>query len=93
MTVTIATLLAALAVWMLICGWCGFRKRFLMFFAVLLLGLALNLIWMVVGLNAQPFGPNALIAELSATLYALGAFGSGWLIGRLVREFQASRID
>jgi len=93
MSVTVATLISVLAVWMLICGWCGYRMRVFAFFGVLLAGLALNMAWMVVGLNARPFEAHAMMAEMSAFMYGIGAFGVGWLVGRLARQFQASRVD
>lgn len=93
MSITVTTLLVVLAVWMLICGWCGYRKRVFAFMGVLSVGLALNMAWMIFGLSARPFEAHALMAEVSALLYGLGAFGVGWLLGSLVRQFQASRVE
>tara|TARA_R110002072_G_scaffold18676_14_gene69732 strand:- start:476 stop:757 length:282 start_codon:yes stop_codon:yes gene_type:complete len=93
MTMTVATLVMVLAVWMLVCGWCGYRRRVFAFLAVLLAGLALNMAWMVFGLNARPFEANALMAETSALMYAIGAFGVGWLAGRLARQWQSTQVE
>ena len=56
-------------------------------------GLALNMAWMMIGLNARLLEINALIAQASAALYACAAFGCGWLAGRIMREWRASRVD
>lgn len=93
MSVTVVTLVLVLAIWMLICAWCGFRKRFVAFAGALIAGLALNMVWMVFGLQAKPFGANALMAEMSALMYGVAAFGIGWLAGRLVRQWRASRVE
>lgn len=93
MTTTIAALIAALAVWMLACGYQGYRARLLGFLGVLILGMALNMLWMALHLNATPLEGNALMAQAALMLYGLCAFGFGWLAGRVVRQFRASRVD
>jgi hypothetical protein len=93
MSVTVLTLIAVLAVWMLLCAWCGYRARYLLFVGVLLGGLALNLAWMVFGLKTHPFDIHALSAQMAAVLYAVGAFGCGWLVGRFARRWQDSRVE
>lgn len=93
MNMTVLTLMAVLAVWMVICGWCGYRKRVFAFLAVMVLGLALNMAWMIIGLNARPFEAHALMAEMSVLMYGIGAFGVGWMIGRLVRQFRKTRVE
>ncbi len=93
MTTTVTILVTVLALWMLICGWCGYGKRFGTFVLVLLAGLALNAVWMAFGLGAHPFEPHALMAQFSAALYGLCAFGCGWLAGRVARQWQDSRVE
>lgn len=93
MTLTLVALLAVFAFWMLVCGWCGFRARALAFFGVLLVGLALNAAWMVLGLDARVFEPYALVAQVSLILYGVGGFGVGWLIGRFMRRWRDSQVD
>ncbi|OAN73634.1 hypothetical protein A8B82_19155 [Sulfitobacter sp. EhC04] len=93
MTTTIAALIAALAVWMLACGYQGYRARLAGFLGVLILGMALNMLWMALHLNATPLEGNALMAQAALMLYGLCAFGFGWLAGRVVRQFRASRVD
>ncbi|APE43057.1 hypothetical protein BOO69_06220 [Sulfitobacter alexandrii] len=93
MTGTIAVLVAILAAWMLACAVQGYRVRLLGFAGVLVLGLALNMLWMTLHLDARPLEGNALIAQAALTLYGLCAFGAGWLVGRVVRQFRASRVD
>lgn len=92
MTPLIATLIAVLAIWLLACAWCGYRQRLIGFVAVVCAGFALNACWMVFGLNARPFEPNALIAQASAGLYAFCAFGLGWFTGRIRRAWRDSRV-
>ncbi|MGJ8625539.1 MAG: hypothetical protein ACSHXB_01155 [Sulfitobacter sp.] len=92
MSMTVTTLVAILAVWMMVCGWCGYRRRGFAFLIVLIVGLGLNMAWMVFGLSARPFEAHAMMAEMSALMYGLGAFGVGWLLGRLARQFQVSRV-
>ncbi|MDD9721232.1 hypothetical protein PVW51_11020 [Sulfitobacter sp. PR48] len=93
MSPTIMALIAVLAVWMLACAFQGYRARLLGFLGVLILGMALNMLWMALHLNATPLEGNALMAQAALVLYGLCAFGFGWLAGRLVRQFRASRVD
>ena len=92
MTPLIWMLVALFALWMAACALCGFRARPLRFLLILAVGLAGNMIWMVLGLDARPFEPHAILAQASATLYALCAFGIGWLVRRVMRAWQAGRI-
>ena len=93
MTPIVMTLVAVLGLWMLLCAWCGYGKRFGTFILVLLGGLGLNMAWMILGLKASPFELHAMMAEFSALLYAFCALGCGWLVGRVARQWQASRVD
>lgn len=88
---SMATLIIALCLWMAACAWFGFQRRYVGFLAVLLGGLALNMVWMVFGLNAHPFELSAIIAQMAAVLYALCAFGVGWFAGRIRRAWRESR--
>lgn len=93
MSMTVTSMIAVLGVWMLACAWTGYHKRFARFGALVLVGLGVNMLWMVAGLKAHPLDANALLAEVSLLLYAVFAFGIGWLVGRLARQLQASRVD
>ncbi len=93
MSLTITSMIALLAVWMLAIGWTGYHKRFARFAALVLVGLGVNMLWITAGLKAHPLHPNALLAEASLLLYAVFAFGIGWLAGRLARQLQASRVE
>ena len=93
MNMLVLILISLLIFWMLACAYCGYHLRILRFFAVLIAGLALNMAWMMIGLNARLLEINALIAQASAALYACAAFGCGWLAGRIMREWRASRVD
>lgn len=86
-------MVAGLFFWMLGCGYAGYHKRFILFFLIAIIGITLNTVWMVYGLNAHPFSPPAMTAHLAAVMYAISALGFGWLVGRLVRSFRASRTD
>lgn len=85
-------LVSVLVFWMLSCAYCGFRGRFLPFFCILSAGLLLNLIWMVWGLQADPFEINVLIAQAAALLYALCALSIGWFAARIRRAWVDSQI-
>ena len=93
MSMTVTSMIALLGVWMLAIGWTGYHKRFGRFMALLLVGLGVNMLWIVVGLKAHPLEANALLAEVAVLLYGIFAFGIGWLGGRLARQFQASRVN
>ncbi|EDQ05290.1 hypothetical protein DSM14862_01104 [Sulfitobacter indolifex] len=93
LTPTLVALLAVFALWLIACIWTGFRARVLWFFVVLAVGLSLNAIWMVFGLNARVFEPHALLAQVSVLLYAVGGFGLGWLAGRVTKRWRESRVD
>ena len=88
----ILMLLAVLGVWMLACGWAGYHRKLMRFAAILLAGLALNMFWMFSALGAHPFEMHALMAQGSATIYALCAFGAGWFAGRVRRAWVDSRV-
>ncbi|QFT60359.1 hypothetical protein FIU94_16135 [Sulfitobacter sp. THAF37] len=93
MTGTVVILVAILGAWMLACAIQGYRVRPMGFVGVLLVGLALNMLWMALHLDARPLEGHALMAQAALTLYGLCAFGAGWLVGRVVRQFRASRVD
>ncbi len=88
----IPVLTAVLALWMFGCGYAGYTKRFGLFVIIAGLGMGLNTVWMMVGLEAHPLSPPALMAHGAATLYALCALATGWLAGRMVRSFRESRV-
>jgi len=88
----INTLLVVLVCWMLICVWCGFGARIIWFGIALMLGMALNLIWVTLVLRVDPLSTHALMTYFSALLYALASFGLGWIVGRFVRSWQSSQI-
>ncbi|MEP1766363.1 MAG: hypothetical protein ABJJ53_06955 [Sulfitobacter sp.] len=86
-------LISGLVLWMFGCGYAGYHKRFALFFVILFLGMALNTLWMVFGLNARPFSNPAKSAHLAALMYAISALGFGWLAGRVVRSFRSSKVE
>lgn len=93
MSGTFGTIIGLLAFWMAACCFCGLKKRFVAFLAVVLTGLAANMAWMVFGLNAKPFESNALIAQAAAVMYALCAFGLGLFLARVQRLWGESRVE
>lgn len=93
LTPTLLALLAVFVLWLIACIWTGFRARVLWFFIVLVIGLSLNAIWVVFGLDARVFEPHALLAQVSVVLYAVGGFGLGWLAGRVAKRWRESRVD
>jgi hypothetical protein len=93
MTPTLALLIAVLVVWMFVLGWCGYAKRFLLALLVLLIGLGLNWAWMIFGLGAKLIEPPVVMAQISALMYAFCALATGWLIGRFMRQWRASRVE
>lgn len=86
-------LMAGLAVWVFGCGYAGYKKRFGLFVIIALTGMGLNTLWMVLGLDARPFSPPAMMAHAAALLYAFSSVGLGWLTGRLVGRFRESKVD
>ena len=92
MTGTVGTILGLLAFWMAACCFCGLKGRFIAFLAVLFIGLATNMVWMVFGLQARPFETDALIAQGSATLFALCAFAIGLFLRRFLRAWTDSHV-
>lgn len=85
-------LVPGLAVWMFGCAYAGYHKRFVLFLAVVIIGMTLNTVWMVLGLNAKPFSNPAMVAHAGALLYAISAVLLGFLVGRISRAFRASRV-
>ena len=86
-------LVTILAVWMLVCIRCGMRRRWRLFLAVLAVGLALNMAWMMIGLDARWLEPHAIMAQAAVALYGLSAFGLGWLVGRIRRAWRESAVQ
>ena len=80
----IAMLVSVLVLWMLAAGWCGWKGTLRGFAAVLVGGLALNTAWLMLGLGASPVNLSFAMAQAAATLYALTAYATGWLIRRIV---------
>ena len=87
------TLVAILAIWMFVCIWCGMKQRHRSFLVVLIVGLGMNLAWMMIGLDARATEPHALVAQAAITLYGLSAFGLGWLAGRVRRAWRESAVS
>jgi len=86
-------LVVGLAVWVLGCGYTGYHQRFRLFLVILAIGMGLNTLWMVLGLQARPFSPPAMTAHAAALLYAVCALGIGWIIGRTARRFRDSKVE
>lgn len=89
----IYVLVPGLFIWMLGCAYAGYHKRFGLFAFVVLIGMALNTLWMVLGLNAKPLSPNAMVAHAGMLLYAVSAVALGFLTGRIASAFRASRVE
>ncbi len=81
-------LIVGLAVWLSGCAYAGYRNRFGLFVLVTLTGMSMNTVWMVLGLEARPFSPPAMMAHFLAFLHALSALGLGWLAGQIARRFR-----
>ena len=88
-TLAVLLLLSGVAV----CGWAGYRMRTGLLVGMVLAGLAANALWMVAGLGADPLSRHALMAQGALILYAVGAFGFGWLAGRLRRRSIEARAN
>jgi putative Mn2+ efflux pump MntP len=86
-------LVTMLAVWMIAAAYCGYKMLLRRFVTVLCAGLAVNVAWMMLGLNASLTEPSFLITLVASGMYALCAFGCGVLTGRLVRQWRASAVD
>ena len=89
----VAGLVAVLVLWMIACGICGARRNFKQFAAALIVGLTINMVWMMIRLNAHPLEDHALMAQASVTLCALCAFGFGWIAGRILDAWRQSTIE
>lgn len=85
-------LVPGLVIWMLGCAYCGYERRFGLFLFVLAIGVALNTLWMVFGLDAKPLSPPAIMAHAGFVLYAITALGLGFLAGRLAQVFRETRV-
>jgi len=81
-----------LVAWMLACGYTGYHKRFGLFLFVVLVGLALNALWIVLWLDVDPFSYYALTAQLGMLSYAFGSLGIGWFLGRMAGKFRESKV-
>lgn len=85
-------LMAVLFFWMLGCGWAGYARRFGLFAVIALAGIGANSVWMVLGFDAHPLEPAALMAHAAAACYAISSLALGWLVGRITRSFRESRV-
>lgn len=86
-------LVPGLALWMFGCAYAGYFRRFKLFLLIVVIGMVLNTVWMVVGLEARPLSPPAIMAHAGAMIYAVCAFVAGWLAGRVVRRFTDSKVE
>jgi hypothetical protein len=86
-------LVPGLVIWMFACAYAGYHKRFGLFGVVVVIGMVLNTLWMVLGLDAKPLSPNAMVAHAGALFYAISAVALGFLVGRISRAFRASKVD
>lgn len=86
-------LVAGLALWMFGCAFAGFYRRYKLFFLIVAIGMALNTVWMVIGLDAKPLGGPALMAHSAALIYAFCALGAGFLAGRIAKRFHDSKVN
>ncbi len=86
-------LVPGLVLWMFGCAYAGYHKRFGLFAVIVLIGLVLNTLWMVIGLDAKPLSPNAIVAHAGMVLYAISAVALGFFTGRIARAFRASRVE
>ncbi|MEQ6203585.1 hypothetical protein ABMC88_11080 [Sulfitobacter sp. HNIBRBA2951] len=86
-------LVPGLALWMFGCAYAGYFRRFKLFLGIVLVGMALNATWMILGLDAKLLSPPALAAHAGALIYAICAFVAGWLAGRIMRRFRDSRVE
>lgn len=93
MTSLAVILVTVLVIWMSACAACGYRSKVWAFVVVLVLGLGMNMAWMMIGLDARALEPHALIAQASVALYGCSAFGFGWLLGRVRRAWRESAVS
>ena len=93
MSGTVIMLIVSLAVWMVMCGWCGYGLKFVRFLGVLFAGLALYMAWLVTAMEVSLLEPNAVMALTATVMYGVCAFGAGYLAGRVMRQFRASRVE
>ena len=93
MTLLLISLVSVFLLWMGALALCGFFRRFKRFLALWMMGLALNMIWMRLGLQAHPFEKHALFAQFSLSLYAVSTFAVGWFLQRIYRHWQNSRVE
>ncbi|UWR23621.1 hypothetical protein [Sulfitobacter sp. S190] len=92
MSAVVLALVAVLLGWMAVMAWCGYRRRWLLFLGVLLGGIAMNIVWIVLGLRADPFSNHAILAHASAVLYGLCSLTVGWILSRVIGSFRDSRV-
>ena len=93
MNTTMLALIAAFAVLLILCGICGYRRRVLGFVTVMVTGWTLNLLWMIVALNAGPLDMDALTAQGALFVYGLCGFATGWMISRITTKFRETTVE
>lgn len=93
MSLEVKIVLSLLILWLVISAWCGYKAYVRQFLLVLIVGLALDTVWMIYGLKASLFSEHMLMALAAGLLYTLSAFGAGWIVGRFVRAWRDSRVD
>ena len=79
--------------WMFGCAYAGYHKRFWLFVVIAVVGMTLNTVWMVFGLDARPLSPPAITAHMAAMMYALSAFGFGLARWTVNQQFSCSKVD
>ncbi|AXI46016.1 hypothetical protein C1J03_08300 [Sulfitobacter sp. SK012] len=78
---------------MLICAACGYAGQLKLFALIAAIGIVGNAVWMRLALGFSPISGNALMAHVSAMLFALSSCGFGWILGRFIRQWHESRVE
>ncbi|MGB5864211.1 MAG: hypothetical protein WBG95_07900 [Sulfitobacter sp.] len=89
----VGPVIAGFGVWLLGCGYAGYKIRFLAFACLVVVGIALITVYIIYGLYQAPLSPHAIMAQSAALMLSVSAFGMGWLLGRLVKRFRDSAVD
>ncbi len=81
------------ALWLCLCALCGFRRRLVLFLALVFFGVASNSIWLSAALKVAPLEPLALNAQAAGLACAVMAFVIGFFFSRLQSAWRDSSVE
>ncbi len=93
MNLTPEAFIALGCAWLCLCLLCGIKRRFMLFLALVFLGLSMTSIWLSAVLKIAPLDLSAVILHICALICAGTLFLAGLFFARIGRQWRESRVE